>query len=80
MMMILADFTNAVVWMVFTFPLISKSYSSCTNPLVAVPSTPITIGITVILMSHSFSVLKLGQVDDIIYIYICVCVCVCLCV
>ena len=57
---ILADVNNTVVWMVFTRPLISKSSDPCTNPLVAGPSAPITIGITVILMFHSFSVLKHG--------------------
>ena len=35
---ILADFNNAVVWMVSTRPLISKFYCSCNNPLVTVPS------------------------------------------
>ena len=44
---ILADINNAVVWMVSTRPLISKSSSPCTDPLVTVPRAPITIGITV---------------------------------
>ena len=44
---ILADLNNAVVWMVFTPLLISKSSSPCTNPLVTVPRVQITIGITV---------------------------------
>ena len=43
---ILADLNNAVV--------ISKSSSPCTNPLVTVPSTLITIGVIVIFMFHSF--------------------------
>ena len=43
----LADVNNAVVWMVSTLPLISKSFSSFINPLVTVPKTPITIGINV---------------------------------
>ena len=51
---ILADHNNAVVWMVSTRPLIPKSSSSCTNPFETVPSAPITIGITVIFMFHSF--------------------------
>ena len=51
---ILADLNNAVVWMVFTRPLISQSSSPCTNPLVTLPSAPITIGITVTFMFHSF--------------------------
>ena len=50
---ILAYFNNAVVWMVFTRPLISKSSDSCTNPSVTVPSAPITIGIIVTFMFHS---------------------------
>ena len=51
---ILADLDNAVVWMVSTCPLISKSSSPFTNPLVTIPSTPITTGITVTFMFHSF--------------------------
>ena len=41
--------------MVSTRPLISKSFSSFISPLVTVPSAPITIGITVTFMFHSFS-------------------------
>ena len=52
---ILADFSNTVVWMVFTHPLISKSSSLCTNPLVTVPGMPIRIYITFIFRFHSFS-------------------------
>ena len=44
--------------MVSTCPLIFKSSHSCTNPLVTVPSAPITIGITITFMFHCFSVLK----------------------
>ena len=51
---ILADLNNAVVWMVSTPPLISKSSSLCTNFLVTVSSAPITIGITITCMFHSF--------------------------
>ena len=40
--------------MVSTRPVISKSFSSCTNPLVTIPRAPITIGITVTFMFHSF--------------------------
>ena len=46
---------NVVVWMVFTRPLISRSSSSFHNPLVTVPKAPITIGIIVTFMFHSFS-------------------------
>ena len=51
---ILAALNDAVVWMVSTRPLISKPSSPCTNPLVTVPRVPITIGITVTFMFHSF--------------------------
>ena len=51
---ILADLNNAVVWMVSTRPLISKSFSPCINPLVTVSRAPITIGITVTFMFHPF--------------------------
>ena len=49
-----ADFNNAAVWMVSSRPLISKSSSPCTKPLVTVPNAPITIGITVTFMIHAF--------------------------
>ena len=51
---ILADLDNAVVWTVSTHPVISKSSSHCTNPLLTVPRAPITIGIIVTFMFHSF--------------------------
>ena len=51
---ILGDLNNAVVGMVSTRPLISKSSSPCTNHLVTVPSTSITIDITVSFIFHSF--------------------------
>ena len=51
---ILAVLNNAVVWMVFTRPPISKSSSPFSNPLVTVPNAPITIGIIVTCMFHSF--------------------------
>ena len=47
---ILNDLNNAVVWMVSTRPLIFKSSSSFTNPLVTVLSVPIIIGVTVTFM------------------------------
>ena len=50
---ILADLNNTVVWMVST-PLISKSSISCINPFVTELSAPVTIGITVTFIFHSF--------------------------
>ena len=50
----MADPNNAVVWTVSTRPDISKSSSPCTNPLATVPKVPITIGIIVTFMFHSF--------------------------
>ena len=50
----LAVLNNAVVWMVSTRPPTSKSSSSFSNSLVAVPNAPITIGIIVTCMFHSF--------------------------
>ena len=54
---ILIDPNNAVVSVVSTRPLISKSSSRFINPLVSLPSEPITIGITVTFMFHGFSLL-----------------------
>ena len=51
---ILVDLSNAVVWMVFTRPLISKCPSPRINLLVTVPRVPITIPITVTSMFHIF--------------------------
>ena len=51
---ILADLNNTVVRKVSTRPLISKSSSPCINPLMTVLSIPITIGITLTVMFHSF--------------------------
>ena len=51
---ILVDFNNVVVWMVSTRHLISKFSSTSTNPLATVPRAPITIGIIVTFMFHSF--------------------------
>ena len=51
---ILAVFNNSVVWMVSTCPPTSKSPRPFYNPLVTVPKAPITIGIIVNFMFHSF--------------------------
>ena len=48
---ILAVLSNAVVWIVSTRPLTSKSSRPFNNPLVTVPNAPITI---VTFMFHSF--------------------------
>ncbi len=54
---ILAVLDNAVVWIASTRPPNSKSYRPFNNSLVTVPKTPITIGIIVTFMLHSFSIL-----------------------
>ena len=46
--------------MVSNRPIIFKSSSAFINPLMTVPSAPITIGISVTLMFHGFSVLYEG--------------------
>ena len=51
---ILAVLNNAVFWMVSTRPPTSKSSSPFSNLLVTVPNAPITIGIIVTCMFHSF--------------------------
>ena len=51
---ILAVLNNVVVWMVSTRPPTFKSPSPNRNPLVTVPNAPITIGIIVTYMFHSF--------------------------
>ena len=51
---ILAVFNNAVIWMVSTRPPTSMSFRPFNNPLVFVPKAPITIGIIVTFMFHSF--------------------------
>ena len=51
---ILAVFNNAVVWMVSTRSPTSKSSRPFNNHLVTVPKAPITIGIIVTFMFHSF--------------------------
>ena len=51
---ILAVLNNVVVWMVSIRPSTSKSSSPFSNSLVTVPNPPITIGIIVTFMFHSF--------------------------
>ena len=51
---ILADLSNAVIWIVSTRPPTSKSSRPFNNPLVIVPKAPITIGTIVTFMFHRF--------------------------
>ena len=51
---ILNDLNNVVVWIVSTHPLISKFSSPFISPFVTVLRVPITIGITVTFIFHSF--------------------------
>ena len=51
---ILAVLNNVVLWLVSIRPPTSKSSSSFNNPLVTVPKAPITIGIIVTCIFHSF--------------------------
>ena len=51
---ILAVLNNVVIWMVSTPEPTSKSSSPFNNPLLTVPKAPITIGIIVTFMFHSF--------------------------
>ena len=49
-----AEFNNALVYMVSSYSLISESSSRFSNPFGIVQSSPITIGITVTFILHSF--------------------------
>ena len=51
---ILTVLNSAVVWTVSTRPPTSKPSSPFSNPLVTVPNAPITIGIIITFMFHSF--------------------------
>ena len=51
---IMAVLSNAVVWIVSTRPLTSKSSRPFNNPLATVPNAPIAIGTIVTFMFHSF--------------------------
>ena len=52
---ILAVHNNAVVWMVYTRPLISTSSNPCISPLVTVSSAPFTISLSLSCSIVSFS-------------------------
>ena len=58
---ILVDLNYAIVWVVSTCTLISKSFSLFTNPLGIVSSATTMFGITVTSMFHIFLVLYYGQ-------------------
>ena len=60
---ILAVLNNIVVWMVSTRPPTSKSSTLFSNPLVTVPNAPITIGIIVTCIFHSFFSIPLQARD-----------------
>ena len=66
---ILAVLNNAVVWMVSTRPPTSKSSSPFSNPLVTVPKAPITIGIIVTCMLHSFFFQFPSKVEVLILLF-----------
>ena len=59
---IITDLNNTVVKKVSTRPIISNSFNPCTNTLVSLTRAPITIGIIVTFMFHSFfSIPSQGQ-------------------
>ena len=58
---ILADIDNAVVWMISPCPHIPKPSSPFTNPLVTLPSAPITIGVTITFMFSSLFVFSFSS-------------------
>ena len=65
---ILAVFSNAVVWMVSTWPPTSKSSRPFNNPLVTEPKTPITTGIILTFVFHSFFQLS-SKVEELISLF-----------
>ena len=50
----LGDLNNAIVWTISTRPVIFKSSSPCSNIVVTVPKSPITIGIIITLLFPNF--------------------------
>ena len=66
---ILTVLNNVVVSMVSTHPPISKSSIPFSNPLVTVPNAPITIGIIVTCMFHSFFFNSLSKVKVLILFF-----------
>ena len=67
---ILAVLNDSIVLIVSTRPPNSKSPSPFNNPLVTVPKAPITIGIIVTFMFHSFFFQFPSKVDVLIFLFI----------
>ena len=65
---ILADLNTAAIWIVSTRPLISKSSSPFNNPSITVPRAPITIGINVTFMFHSFFQFS-SKIQELIFLF-----------
>ena len=65
-----AVLNNAVVWMVSTCPPTSKSPTPFSNPLFTVPNAPITIGVIVTFMFHSFFFQFPSKVKVLILLFI----------
>ena len=57
----MADLSNAIVRLVSTRPLISKSSSLFTISLVTVPKAPVTISIATTFMFQNFPITKQGR-------------------
>ena len=66
---ILAVLNNVVVWMVSTRPPTSKSSSPFSNPLFTVLNAPITVGIIVTCMFHSFFFQFPSKVEVLILLF-----------
>ena len=61
---IMADLSNAVVWVVSSRPFISKFYSFFIKHLITEPRVLITTGVTITLMFHSFFQFLQGRGTD----------------
>ena len=66
---ILAVLNNVVVYILSTRPPTSKSSSPFSNPLFTVPNAPITIGIVVTCMFHSFFFQSSSKVEVLILLF-----------